>query len=159
MKTAAFCGTFDPVTLGHVDLIKRASKMFDKLVVFVSPNSLKTNTFSNEQKLAWLNEITKDMSNVECYIQDGLVVEACHKVGATVLVRGIRNTVDFEYEKNMAGMNALIDPAIDTICLFTREDLALCSSTNVREFIKYGLDISSFVPECVLKTIKERKSK
>ena len=69
MKTAAFCGTFDPVTLGHVDLIKRASKMFDKLVVFVSPNSLKTNTFSNEQKLAWLNEITKDMSNVECYIQ------------------------------------------------------------------------------------------
>ena len=64
MKTAAFCGTFDPVTLGHVDLIKRASKMFDKLVVFVSPNSLKTNTFSNEQKLAWLNEITKDMSNV-----------------------------------------------------------------------------------------------
>ena len=150
MKTAAFCGTFDPVTLGHVDLIKRASKMFDKLVVFVSPNSLKTNTFSNEQKLAWLNEITKDMSNV---------VEACHKVGATVLVRGIRNTVDFEYEKNMAGMNALIDPAIDTICLYTREDLALCSSTNVREFIKYGLDISSFVPECVLKTIKERESK
>ena len=136
MKTAAFCGTFDPVTLGHVDLIKRASKMFDKLVVFVSPNSLKTNTFSNEQKLAWLNEITKDMSNVECYIQDGLVVEACHKVGATVLVRGI-----------------------DTICLYTREDLALCSSTNVREFIKYGLDISSFVPECVLKTIKERESK
>lgn len=159
MKTAAFCGTFDPVTLGHVDLIKRASKMFDKLVVFVSPNSLKTNTFSNEQKLAWLNEITKDMSNVECYIQDGLVVEACHKVKATVLVRGIRNTVDFEYEKNMAGMNTLIDPAIDTICLYTREDLALCSSTNVREFIKYGLDISSFVPECVLKTIKERESK
>ena len=159
MKTAAFCGTFDPVTLGHVDLIKRASKMFDKLVVFVSPNSLKTNTFSNEQKLAWLNEITKDMSNVECYIQDGLVVEACHKVGATVLVRGIRSTVDFEYEKNMAGMSALIDPAIDTICLYTREDLALCSSTNVREFIKYGLDISSFVPECVLKTIKERESK
>ena len=76
MKTAAFCGTFDPVTLGHVDLIKRASKMFDKLVVFVSPNSLKTNTFSNEQKLAWLNEITKDKSNDECYIQDGLVDEA-----------------------------------------------------------------------------------
>ena len=76
-----------------------------------------------------------------------------------MLVRGIRNTVDFEYEKNMAGMNALIDPAIDTICLYTREDLALCSSTNVREFIKYGLDISSFVPECVLKTIKERESK
>lgn len=159
MKTAAFCGTFDPVTLGHVDLIQRASKMFDKLVVFIAPNSMKTNTFSNEQRLAWLKEITKDMPNVECYIQDGLVVEACHKVKATILVRGIRNTVDFEYEKNMAGMNTLIDPAIDTICLYTREDLALCSSTNVREFIKYGLDISSFVPECVLKTIKERESK
>ena len=157
MKTAAFCGTFDPVTLGHVDLIQRASKMFDRLVIFISPNSQKNNMFSRSQRLQWLLEVTKDLENVECYIQDGLVVEACHKVGASVLVRGIRNTIDFEYEKNMAGMNALIDPSIDTICLYTREDLSLCSSSNVREFLKYDLDISSFVPECVLKTIKERK--
>ena len=146
MKTAAFCGTFDPVTLGHVDLIKRASKMFDKLVVFVSPNSLKKNTFSNEQKLAWLNEITKDMSNVECYIQDGLVVEACHKVGATVLVRGIRNTVDFEYEKNIADINRILT-GIETVILFTLPEHAHVSSSIVRELLHYGKDVSSFLPK------------
>lgn len=154
MTVAAFCGTFDPLTLGHVDLIERASRMFDELVVFISPNSMKVNTFSNEQRLEWLNEATKSYPNVSCKIQDGLAIEACHSVGATVLVRGIRNSVDFEYEKNMAGMNQLIDSNIDTICLYTKPELELCSSTNVREFLKYGQDISSFVPKFVLESIE-----
>lgn len=155
MTVAAFCGTFDPLTLGHVDLIDRTSKMFDELVVFVSNNSLKNNLFSSQQRLAWLEEICSKYDNVTCAIQNGLVVDACHKVGATVLVRGIRNTIDFEYEKNMANMNALIDSGIDTICLYTRSELELCSSSNVREFMKYDLDISSFVPENVLRDIKK----
>lgn len=155
MTVAAFCGTFDPVTLGHVDVIDRASKIFDELVVFVSNNSLKNNLFSSQQRLAWLEEICSKYENVSCAIQDGLVVDACHKVGATVLVRGIRNTIDFEYEKNMANMNALIDSSIDTICLYTRCELELCSSSNVREFMKYDLDISKFVPENVLRDIKK----
>lgn len=155
MKVAAFCGSFDPVTLGHVDLIERASKMFDKLVIFISPNSMKTNMFSNEQRLKWLNEIVKDSPHVTCQIQDGLVVEACHRVGATVLVRGIRNVNDFEYEKNMAAMNYLIDNQIDTICLYTKPELELCSSSNVREFMRYGLDISKFVPEIVLNDLRK----
>ena len=154
MTVAAFCGTFDPVTYGHLDLIHRASRMFDQVVVFVSKNSMKTNVFSNEQRLEWLNECTKDLDNVSCQIQEGLVVEACHKVGATVLIRGIRTGVDFEYEKNMAGMNAMIDPKIDTVCLYTKSELEYCSSSNVREFMKYNLDISKLVPECVIRTIE-----
>ena len=154
MKIAAFCGTFDPVTIGHLDIIQRASRLFDKLVVFISPNSDKVNEFSEETRLAWLEEATKDMSNVTCKIQSGLVVEACKSVGATVLVRGIRNGVDCTYEQNMAFMNAKLNEEIETVCLFTRPEYSLYSSSNVRELFKYGQDISSFVPACVLDDLK-----
>ena len=118
MKIAAFCGTFDPVTYGHLDIIERASKLFDELVVFISPNSDKNNEFTEARRLAWLNESTKHLSNVTCKIQSGLVVEACKSVNATVLVRGIRNGVDCTYEQNMAFMNARLDENIETVCLF-----------------------------------------
>lgn len=154
MKIAAFCGTFDPVTIGHLDIIQRASRLFDKLVVFISPNSDKTNEFSEEKRLAWLEEATKDLDNVTCKIQSGLVVEACKSVNATVLVRGIRNGVDCTYEQNMAFMNAKLNEEIETVCLFTRPEYSLYSSSNVRELFKYGQDISSFVPACVLQDLK-----
>ena len=154
MKIAAFCGTFDPVTIGHLDIIQRASRLFDKLVVFISPNSDKVNEFSEETRLAWLEEATKDFSNVTCKIQSGLVVDACKSVGATVLVRGIRNGVDCTYEQNMAFMNAKLNEEIETVCLFTRPEYSLYSSSNVRELFKYGQDISSFVPACVLQDLK-----
>ena len=155
MKIAAFCGTFDPVTYGHLDIIERASKLFDELVVFISPNSDKNNEFTEARRLAWLNESTKHLSNVTCKIQAGLVVEACKSVNATVLVRGIRNGVDCTYEQNMAFMNARLDDHIETVCLFTRPELSLYSSSNVRELFKYGQDISGFVPACVLEDLKK----
>lgn len=157
MKRAALCGTFDPVTLGHLDLIERASEMFDEVVVFISCNSNKNNMFSEEHRLKWLKQSVSHLDNVSCAIQDGLVIDACHAVHANVLVRGIRNTVDFEYEKNMAYMNQKIDRDIDTVCLFTRPELSLCSSSNVREFLKYGLDISCFVPSCVSRDLMEEE--
>ena len=122
MKIAAFCGTFDPVTYGHLDIIERASKLFDQLVVFISPNSDKNNEFTEEKRLKWLNESTKHLSNVTCKIQSGLVVEACKSVNATVLVRGIRNGVDCTYEQNMAFMNARLNEDIETECLFNRHE-------------------------------------
>ena len=155
MKIAAFCGTFDPVTYGHLDIIERASKLFDQLVVFISPNSDKNNEFTEEIRLKWLNESTKHFSNVTCKIQSGLVVEACKSVNATVLVRGIRNGVDCTYEQNMAFMNARLDENIETVCLFTRPEYSLYSSSNVRELFKYGQDISGFVPACVLEDLKK----
>lgn len=155
MKIAAFCGTFDPVTYGHLDIIERASKLFDQLVVFISPNSDKNNEFTEEKRLKWLNESTKHLSNVICKIQSGLVVEACKSVNATVLVRGIRNGVDCTYEQNMAFMNARLNENIETVCLFTRPEYSLYSSSNVRELFKYGQDISGFVPACVLEDLKK----
>ena len=154
MKIAAFCGTFDPVTYGHLDIIERASKLFDELVVFISPNSDKNNEFTEARRLAWLNASTKHLSNVTCKIQSG-VVEACKSVNATVLVRGIRNGVDCTYEQNMAFMNARLDENIETVCLFTRPEYSLYSSSNVRELFKYGQDISGFVPVCVLEDLKK----
>lgn len=155
MKIAAFCGTFDPVTYGHLDIIERASKLFDQLVVFISPNSDKNNEFTEEKRLKWLNKSTKHLSNVTCKIQSGLVVEACKSVNATVLVRGIRNGVDCTYEQNMAFMNARLNEDIETVCLFTRPEYSLYSSSNVRELFKYGQDISGFVPACVLEDLKK----
>ena len=154
---AAFCGSFDPVTKGHIDVIERASKMFEKLVVFVSCNSNKNTQFSLEQRLEWLNQATAKLDNVECRIQTGLVVEACQSVQAKVLVRGIRNEQDCMYEQNMAFVNAHLDENIETICLFTKPEYYLYSSSNVRELLKYGQDISVFVPDCVSKTLQEGK--
>ena len=145
MKIAAFCGTFDPVTYVHLDIIERASKLFDELVVFISPNSDKNNEFTEARRLAWLNASTKHLSNVTCKIQSGLVVEACKSVNATVLVRGIRNGVDC----------TRLDENIETVCLFTRPEYSLYSSSNVRELFKYGQDISGFVPACVLEDLKK----
>ena len=155
MKIAAFCGTFDPVTYGHLDIIERASKLFDELVVFITPNSDKNYKFTEARRLAWLNASTKHLSNVTCKIQSGLVVEACKSVNATVLVRGIRNGVDCTYEQNMAFMNATLNEDIETVCLFTRPEYSLYSSSNVRELFKYGQDISGFVPACVLEDLKK----
>ena len=155
MTKAVFCGTFDPVTLGHVDIIERASRMFDSLVVFVTPNSLKKNTFSAQQRCEWIAQSCAHLDNVEVAIQEGLAVDAARKAGATVFVRGIRNGADCDYEQNMAHMNHLLDSDIDTVCLFTKNDYMYHSSSNVRELLKYGLDISSFVPECVWKSLQE----
>ena len=157
MRIAAFCGTFDPVTIGHLDIIERASKLFDKLVVFISPNSEKCNEFSEEKRLEWLVKATANLTNVECKIQRGLVVEACASVGASVLVRGIRNGVDCTYEQNMAYMNSKLNEEIETVCLFTRPEYSLYSSSNVRELLNYGQDIKDFVPTCVYDELKGEK--
>lgn len=149
MSKAAFCGTFDPVTLGHLDVIKRASCLFDEVVVFVAPNSEKHQMFSEDQRLTWLREACSNLDNVTCQIQKGLTVDACKEVGANVLIRGIRNNIDCEYEQNMAFMNHSIDSSLETVCLFTRPEYMYCSSSNVKELIKYHLDISQFVPVCV----------
>ena len=155
MTIAAFCGSFDPITKGHLDIIERASRMFEEVYVFISINSGKTSSFSLEQRMNWIKQSCQHLSNVHCRIQNGLSVEACKSVNATVLIRGLRNTLDFEYEKNIAAMNTLLDPCIETINLFTKDEYANCSSSNVKELLKYHQDISRLVPECVLKDIEK----
>lgn len=144
---AAFCGSFDPPTLGHLDIIERASTLFDELIVLVATNSSKSSMFSMEQRLAWLREACQDLPNVTCKIQKGLIVQACQEHEIHVLVRGIRNEQDCAYEQNMAFMNAYLDPNIETICLFTKPEYDLFSSSNVRELLKYHQNIQ---PLCLL---------
>lgn len=155
MTKACFCGTFDPLTKGHLDVIERASHLFDEVIVFVSVNSDKKELFSKEQRIAWIQEATSHLPNVCCAIQDGLVVEACKSVQAKVLIRGLRNTIDFSYEQNMEAMNHQIDPEIETIFLMSAPQYMYCSSSNVRELMRYDQDVSSLVPACVARDLKK----
>ncbi len=147
MKKAIYPGSFDPVTNGHMDMIVRASKIVDELVVGVLNNSAKNSLFSVEERVSMLKEMTKDMKNVTVDSFDGLMVDYMDKIGATIVVRGLRAVTDFEYEIQIAQTNNKVNPKIDTIFLTTSLEYAYLSSTIVKEFASYGGDISNFVPE------------
>ena len=151
---AAFCGSFDPVTVGHMDLIERSAAVFDRVAVFISRNSQKNSFCTDEQKLAWLEEACSHLHNVDVKIQNGLSVSACLEYGAGVMIRGIREAGEVPYEANMAALNREIDPSIETLALFCKPEYAYISSTNVREFLKYNLSIENFVPECVFRDLQ-----
>lgn len=154
---AAFCGTFDPVTMGHLNLIERAARLFEEVVVIVSPNSDKHNRFSEAQRVAWLQEAVAPIGNVRCEVRGGLAVEAAAQAGCQTLVRGVRSAVDLAYEQNMAEVNRYLDPHLETVVLLCDPAYAYYSSSNVRELLKYGQDISPFVPACVSETLKGEK--
>ncbi len=153
MTVAAFCGTFSPITLGHLDVIERASLIFEKIIVLVSPNSEKVDDYSENQRCAWIKEACAHLDNVEVYVQSGLSVVSAKEHGASVLIRGIRTVHDFEYEKNMSSMNKLISGDMDTLCIFSKDEYSTCSSSNVRELLKYKQDIRPLVPECVARDL------
>jgi pantetheine-phosphate adenylyltransferase len=147
MKKAIYPGSFDPVTNGHMDMIQRASKIVDELVVGVLNNSAKNSLFSVEERVSMLKEMTRDMKNVTVDSFDGLMVDYMDEIGATIVVRGLRAVTDFEYELQIAQTNHKVNPKIDTIFLTTSLEYAYLSSTIVKEFASYGGDISNFVPE------------
>ena len=145
MKNAIYPGSFDPVTLGHIDVIERASKLFDHLIIGVLNNSSKTPLFSVEERVNMLREVTKEFLNVEVQSFDGLTVEFAKKCGARAVVRGLRAITDFEYELQIAQLNHVISPDIDTVFLTTNLKYAYLSSSSVKEVAAYGGDISHFV--------------
>lgn len=152
---AAVCGSFDPPTLGHIDIIERASRLFDELIVFIACNSEKNALFSMEQRKEWLQESTQQLSNVHIRMQKGLIVEACQKEKVQVLVRGIRTPQDCSYEQNIAYVNRYLDPSLETLCLFAKPEYAYYSSSNVRELLHYHQDIQALVPSCVYEKLKK----
>ena len=141
MKKAIYPGSFDPLTLGHVDIIKRASNIVDELVVGVLNNSAKNSLFSLDERVSMIKEMTKDLPNVSVTSFDGLLVEH-----ATIIVRGLRAVTDFEYELQIAQTNHVENPEVETIFLTTSLQYSYLSSTIVKEFASYGGDISKFVP-------------
>lgn len=154
-RICLFPGTFDPVTLGHTDIINRALPLFDRLVIGIGRNSNKTPMFSEEQRLAWLREIYKETPKVEAIAYDGLTVDCCKNVGANFILRGIRYVNDFEYEKAIADMNRSIDKGIETIFLTCLPQYTSVASTLVRDVLRYGGDVSQFIPELVVNDIKK----
>ena len=138
-------GSFDPVTLGHMDIIKRASSLFDRLIIAVLNNRAKTPLFSVEERVKMLEEVTKDLPNVEVKSFGGMTVDFARECGANALVRGLRAITDFEYELQIAQLNRVMDPDIDTVFLTTNLKYAYLSSSSVKEVAAYGGDISHFV--------------
>ncbi|WP_462222079.1 pantetheine-phosphate adenylyltransferase [Ferruginibacter sp.] len=156
-RICLFPGTFDPVTLGHIDIIDRALPLFDKLVIGIGSNVNKVPMFSDEQRLQWIREIYKDNNKVEAVVYNGLTVECCKNVGANFILRGIRYVNDFEYEKAIADMNRSLDGHVETIFLTCLPQFTSVASTLVRDVLRNGGDVSQFLPPAVNNFIKNNK--
>ena len=160
MLKAIYPGSFDPVTFGHMDVIKRASKMVDELIVGVLNNNAKSPLFSVEERVKMLEEATIELPNVKVVEFEGLLIECAKDMGVQLVVRGLRAITDFEYELQMAQINRKLEPGIDTVFLTTSLEYSYLSSTTVKEVAAFGGDITQFVPEAVARElIKKAKKK
>ncbi len=148
-KTALFPGTFDPVTFGHIDLVRRAAALFERVLVGVAHNPEKRELLSVDERIELLRRALEGEARVEVRSLEGLVVEAARKAGAQVIVRGVRNSLDFEYESQMARCNARLEPALETVLLAASPEHAHISSTLVRQVVLCGGDPAPFVPAFV----------
>ena len=146
MRKAVYPGSFDPLTYGHLDIIERSAKMVDELVVGVLHNSAKNSLFSLEERVNMIKEMTKDIPNVKVESFDGLLVDYMSKIGANIIIRGLRAVTDFEYELQLAQINHVQNEEIETVFLITNLKYSYLSSTVVKEIASYGGDISKFVP-------------
>ncbi len=153
-RICLFPGTFDPVTLGHTDIINRALPLFDKLVIGIGRNINKVPMFSEQQRLQWLRDIYKGNPKVDAVVYEGLTVNCCREVGANFILRGIRYVNDFEYEKAIADMNRSLEDDIETIFLTCLPQYTSVASTLVRDVLKNGGDVRRFLPDEVNETIK-----
>ncbi|MCR5437192.1 MAG: pantetheine-phosphate adenylyltransferase [Treponema sp.] len=156
MVKAVFAGSFDPPTNGHLDIIKRACKLFDNIDVVISVNPEKKYLFSDEERFNLLKELLKDYKNVNVHIWKGLIVNYAKENNAKVLIRGIRSTNDFAYEFDLAHMNQNLNPEIETLFLPTKEKYAIVKSSSIKELAMFGGDISRMVPEIVEKALKNK---
>ena len=159
MKSAIYAGSFDPVTLGHLDIIKRSSEIFDEIIVGVLVNSANSPLFSVEERVNMLEEATRKLSNCRIQAFSGLLVDFAKEMNTNVIVRGLRAVTDFEYELQIAQSNRIVAPEIDTVFLTTNLAYSYLSSSIVKEYASYGEDISPFVPECVIEKVQEKMMK
>ncbi len=154
-RICLFPGTFDPITVGHLDIIHRSLDLFDKVIIGIGRNSGKVPMFSEEQRVEWINQIFKDDPRVDSVVYDGLTVDCCKRVNAKFILRGIRYVNDFEYEKAIADMNRSLDGDIETIFLTCLPQYTSVASTLVRDVIRNGGDASAFLPDVVNKTVSK----
>ena len=158
MLRAIYPGSFDPVTYGHLDIIKRSCKIVDELIVGVLNNNAKMPLFSVEERVKMLEEVTKELTNVKIVPFDGLLIDFARQMDAKLVIRGLRAITDFEYELQMSQTNHKLEPKVETMFLTTNIEFSYLSSTTVKEIAAFGGDITQFVPE-VVKDELERKMK
>ncbi len=159
MIKAVFPGSFDPPTNGHLDIIHRASKLFDNLDVLISVNPNKQYMFSEQERLDMLTTLLKDYKNVQIHVWEGLIVNYAKEVGANVLIRGIRSINDFSYEFELAHMNQKLNPEIETMFLPCKEKFGIVKSSSIKELAMFDGDISRMVPPLVEKALKNKLEK
>ena len=156
MLRAIYPGSFDPVTYGHLDIIRRSSRIMDELIVGVLNNKAKMPLFSVEERVKMLEEVTEGLSNVRIVPFDGLLVDFASRMQADVVIRGLRAITDFEYELQMSQTNHKLEPNVETMFLTTSIEYSYLSSTTVREIAAFGGDLSQFVPEAVAVELQKK---
>ena len=159
MKTAVYPGSFDPVTNGHIDIIKRALKLFDKIIVTVGDNPGKEPTFTTEERIEMLKESTKDIKNIEIDSFQGLLLDYVTIKDSKIIIGGLRAVSDFDFEFQRALMNRVVDKSIETVFIMTKEDYVYLSSSIVKEMAMFGGNINGLVPNIVEKKLREKFSK
>lgn len=147
MKIAVFPGSFDPITIGHVSLIRRAIPLFDKIIIGIGINTSKNKLYTLDQRIGWINKVFENEITVEVQKFDGLTVDFCRDIGASYIIRGLRNASDFDYEKTIAQLNHELNSDIETMFFISRPKYSHISSTIVREIIRVKGDASSLVPK------------
>ncbi|HEV9038218.1 MAG TPA: pantetheine-phosphate adenylyltransferase [Puia sp.] len=157
-RIALFPGTFDPITIGHQDIINRSLPLFDKLIIGIGRNVNKEPMFTEDQRLQWVRDIYKDNPKVDAVIYEGLTIKCCQQVGANFILRGIRYVNDFEYEKAIADMNRSLDHDIETIFLTCLPQYTSVASTLVRDVLKNGGDVMQFLPDVVARSLSKRQT-
>ncbi len=157
LKKAVFPGSFDPITNGHIDIIRRALPLFDEIIIAIGINSQKKNLFTLEQRMHWIEDIFRDDLKIKIDSFEGLTLNYCHKVQAKYLIRGIRNAADFDYERTISQINYAVTKELETVFLIARPELSHVSSTIVRELIQGQGDISSFVHPTITNDLFKKK--
>lgn len=149
-KIAIFPGSFDPITLGHVSIVKRAATLFDKIIIAIGVNSSKKSMFTLEKRKEWIAEVFKDFDNVEVESYTGLTIDYCRKTGAKYILRGLRTAADFEFERGIGQVNFMMDEEIETVFLLTEAKYTPITSSIVRDVYKNGGDLSKLIPPEVI---------
>lgn len=147
MKTAIFPGSFDPFTIGHESIVRRAIPMFDKIIVMIGFNANKKSFFPLEKRLKWINQVFQNEKKVEVRVHEGLTVDFCKEVGAQYILRGLRTSSDFEYERAIAQVNKKMRPEIETVFLLTLPEHTPVNATIIRDIVFHGGDASIFLPK------------